>query len=59
MVNLGFLYGGASLLILDCWLPFPYTDVTFEQSGAIDGPVHPAYNPYFSACFFSKNSVFL
>jgi hypothetical protein len=23
------------------------------------GPVHPAYNPYFSACFFSWNSVFL
>jgi hypothetical protein len=23
------------------------------------GPVHPAYNPYFSACFFSRNSVFL
>jgi hypothetical protein len=22
-------------------------------------PVHPAYNPYFSACFFSRNSVFL
>jgi hypothetical protein len=21
--------------------------------------VHPAYNPYFSACFFSRNSVFL
>ena len=27
---------GASLLILDCWLLFPYTDATFEQSGAID-----------------------
>jgi hypothetical protein len=23
------------------------------------GPVHPAYNPYFSACLFSRNSVFL
>jgi hypothetical protein len=23
------------------------------------GPVHPAYNPYFSACFFSRNSIFL
>jgi hypothetical protein len=22
-------------------------------------PVHPAYNPYFSACFFSRNSIFL
>jgi hypothetical protein len=21
--------------------------------------IHPAYNPYFSACFFSRNSVFL
>jgi hypothetical protein len=21
--------------------------------------VHPAYNPYFSACFFNQNSVFL
>jgi hypothetical protein len=24
-----------------------------------DGHVHPAYNPSFSACFFSQNSVFL
>jgi hypothetical protein len=23
------------------------------------GPVHPAYNPSFSACFFSRNSIFL
>jgi hypothetical protein len=23
------------------------------------GPIHPAYNPYFSACFFSWNSNFL
>jgi hypothetical protein len=23
------------------------------------GPVHPAYNPSFSACFFSQNNVFL
>jgi hypothetical protein len=23
------------------------------------GPVHPAYNPYYSACFFIQNSVFL
>jgi hypothetical protein len=23
------------------------------------GRVHPAYNPYFSSCFFSRNSVFL
>jgi hypothetical protein len=22
-------------------------------------PVHPAYNPYFSACFFSRNNIFL
>jgi hypothetical protein len=22
-------------------------------------PVHPAYNPSFSACFFSRNSIFL
>jgi hypothetical protein len=22
------------------------------------GPVHPAYNPYFSACFFSAGTVF-
>jgi hypothetical protein len=22
-------------------------------------PVHPAYNPYFSACFFNRNSIFL
>jgi hypothetical protein len=25
----------------------------------LNGPVHPAYNPYFLACFFSRNSVFL
>jgi hypothetical protein len=25
----------------------------------LNGPVHPAYNPYFSACFFIRNSVFL
>jgi hypothetical protein len=23
------------------------------------GPVHPAYNPSFSACFFNQNNVFL
>jgi hypothetical protein len=23
------------------------------------GSVHPAYNPSFSACFFSRNSIFL
>jgi hypothetical protein len=22
-------------------------------------PLHPAYNPYFSACFFNQDSVFL
>jgi hypothetical protein len=27
--------------------------------GAHVGPIHPAYNLYFSACFFSQNSVFL
>jgi hypothetical protein len=25
----------------------------------LTGPVHPAYNPSFSACFFSWNSIFL
>jgi hypothetical protein len=25
----------------------------------IYGSVHPAYNPSFSACFFSRNSIFL
>jgi hypothetical protein len=24
-----------------------------------DGPVHLAYNPSYSACFFSRNSIFL
>jgi hypothetical protein len=24
-----------------------------------NGHVHPAYNPYFSACFFSQNNIFL
>jgi hypothetical protein len=24
-----------------------------------NGPVHLSYSPYFSACFFSRNSVFL
>jgi hypothetical protein len=23
------------------------------------GPLHPAYNSYFSACFFSRNNIFL
>jgi hypothetical protein len=23
------------------------------------GPIHPAYNPSLSACFFSRNSIFL
>jgi hypothetical protein len=23
------------------------------------GPVHPTYNPSFSTCFFSRNSIFL
>jgi hypothetical protein len=27
--------------------------------GASYGPVHPAYNSSFSACFFSRNSIFL
>jgi hypothetical protein len=25
----------------------------------VNGSVHPAYNPSFSACFFSRNSIFL
>jgi hypothetical protein len=24
-----------------------------------DGPVHLAYNPSYSACFFSRNNIFL
>jgi hypothetical protein len=36
-VNLRLLYGGASLLILDCCLPFPYTDVTFDQCVCVCG----------------------
>jgi hypothetical protein len=30
-----------------------------EQPPNLDDPVHLAYNPSFSACFFSWNSVFL
>lgn len=30
------VWWGEFVDILDCWLPFPYTDVTFEESGAID-----------------------
>jgi hypothetical protein len=31
-----------------------------NQDYQIDyGPVYPAYNPYFSSRFFSRNSVFL
>jgi hypothetical protein len=33
-----------------------------EHAGLFDrgfGAVHPAYNPYFSACFFNQNNVFL
>jgi hypothetical protein len=33
------------------------TLVHTEQHNA--GPVHPAYNPSFSACFFSRNGIFL
>jgi hypothetical protein len=33
--------------------------VFFRSSGENYGSVHPACNPYFSACFFSQNSVFL
>ena len=33
-----------------------YTPINYI--GAI-GPVHLSYNPYFSACFFSQNSIFL
>jgi hypothetical protein len=29
------------------------------DSQNVFSPVHPAYNPYFSSCFFSRNSVFL
>jgi hypothetical protein len=32
-----------------------FTYVAFSNKG----PVHSAYNPSFSACFFSRNSIFL
>jgi hypothetical protein len=34
--------------------------LTLIQSNNINiGQVHPAYNPYFSACFFRRNNIFL
>jgi hypothetical protein len=30
-----------------------------KESRFAFGPVHPAYNPSFSACFFSRNNIFL
>jgi hypothetical protein len=29
------------------------------KATCVIGSVHPTYNPYFSACFFSRNSIFL
>jgi hypothetical protein len=29
------------------------------SSGLLSGPVRLSYNPYFSACFFSWNNIFL
>jgi hypothetical protein len=29
------------------------------EKDSSQGSVHPAYNPYFLACFFNQNSVFL
>ena len=44
---------GASLLVLDCWLLFPYTDVTFEQSprsrALKSGLIHFFFHP--EQCF--------
>jgi hypothetical protein len=39
-----------------------WTNTTFNSWRAwlnFVGVVYPAYNPYFSACFFSRNSIFL
>jgi hypothetical protein len=33
--------------------------IVFVHLCCTRGPVHPAYNPYFSACFFSRNNIFL
>jgi hypothetical protein len=30
-----------------------------EEEEDDEGPVHLAYNPSYSACFFSRNSIFL
>jgi hypothetical protein len=41
-------------------LVFSAGTVFFSQKKlANSGPVHSAYNPSFSACFFSRNSIFL
>jgi hypothetical protein len=32
---------------------------SFMLATSSDGPVHSAYNPSFSACFFSRNNIFL
>jgi hypothetical protein len=33
--------------------------IIVEVLQALYGPVHLAYNPSYSACFFSRNSIFL
>jgi hypothetical protein len=33
--------------------------IPYPESCYCYGSVHPAYNPSFSACFFSRNSIFL
>jgi hypothetical protein len=35
------------------------TEVSEAQPNIYLGHAHPAYNPSFSACFFSQNSIFL
>jgi hypothetical protein len=36
-----------------------HTSVSLLVSFTTIGHVHPAYNPHFSACFFSWNNIFL
>jgi hypothetical protein len=44
--------------IRPCCLHF-VVSLPFQMKHTDNGPVHPAYNLYFSACFFSWNSIFL
>jgi hypothetical protein len=57
-----FLTGEQCTSIYPCaavWRPTARAPTQHRASWAVVGPVHSAYNPSFSTCFFSRNSIFL